>query len=121
MHTNPNQPTCCLSLTHVLSIQRQTNRRSRLAPEPTTIEQSVSAESVGREIKTPRPPPLHLLLLLFPPHPCSRCFIFSARSWSFIRRRYALYAPLYAQSCATGWLSKHSQARQPTKGKHSIA
>lgn len=63
----------------MLSIQRQTNRRSRLAAEPTTIEQSVSAECVGREIKTPRPPPLHLLL--FPPHPCCRCFIFSAQSW----------------------------------------
>lgn len=75
--TRISQRVVCHS--HMFSIQRQTNRRSRLAAEPTTIEQSVSAECVGREIKTPRPPPLHLLL--FPPHPCCRCFIFSTRSW----------------------------------------
>lgn len=104
MHTNPTQPTCCLSLTHVLSIQRQTNRRSRLAPEPTTIEQSVSAESVGREIKTPRPPPLHLLL--FPPHPCCRCFIFSARSW----RRGA------SSAAGTRFTHRFTRSRAPPAG-----
>lgn len=88
----------------MFAIQRQTNCRSRLAAEPTTIEQSVSAECVGREIRTPRPPPLHLLL--FPPHPCCRCFIFSARSW----RRGA--------SSAAGTRFKHrfTRSRAPPVG-----
>lgn len=88
----------------MFSIQRQTNRRSRLAAEPTTIEQSVSAECVGREIKTPRPPPLHLLL--FPPHPCCRCFIFSARSW----RRGA------SSAAGTRFTHRFTRSRAPPAG-----
>ncbi len=88
----------------MFSIQRQTNRRSRLAAEPTTIEQSVSAECVGREIKPPRPPPLHLLL--FPPHPCCRCFIFSTRS----RRRGA------SSAAGTRFTHRFTRSRAPPAG-----
>jgi len=77
IQTRISQRVICQS--HMLSIQRQTNRRSRLAHEPTTIEQSVSAESVGRD-KDPSSPLLYTSSCSLP-IPAADALSFSARSW----------------------------------------